>query len=73
MVTFKLMEETERYLTYWYFPNGDETKHHGVIIVDKEKETVVVTELAKDDFERDIPPEEMNGDAALQIPPRKGS
>ena len=24
MVTFRLIEETDQYLIYWYFPNGNE-------------------------------------------------
>ena len=34
MVTFKLIEETEDFLLYWYYPNGDE-KTHGIIAIDK--------------------------------------
>ncbi len=60
MVTFRLVEENDRLLIYWYFPDGDEEKRHGVIVVDKEKETIKITELAEDDWERDIPPEEIN-------------
>ena len=36
MVTFKLVEETEEYLVYWYYHNGKEELKPGVIIVNKE-------------------------------------
>ena len=42
MVTFRLVEENDRFLIYWYFPDGDEEKRHGVIVVDKEKEMVKI-------------------------------
>ena len=35
MVTFKLIEETEQFLVYWYYPNGHE-ETHGIIVVDRE-------------------------------------
>ena len=60
MVTFKLVEENDRFLIYWYFPQGDEEKRHGVIVVDKVDEIVKITDLAEDDWKRDIPPEEVN-------------
>ena len=30
MVTFRLIEETGQYLTYWYFPNGNEDEMYGL-------------------------------------------
>ena len=32
MVTFKLMEETEQMLLYWYYPNGHEEIHGGIVV-----------------------------------------
>ena len=60
MVTFRLIEEDEQRIVYWYFPEGKEDKGHGVIIVDKIQEEIDITEVAPDDFERDIPAEELN-------------
>ena len=34
MVTFRLIEETDQYLIYWYFPNDDEDEMHGIILID---------------------------------------
>ena len=59
MVTFRLIEEDEQRIVYWYFPEGKEDKGHG-IIVDKIQEEIDITEVAPDDFERDIPAEELN-------------
>lgn len=50
MVTFKLIEEGIRYIVYWYFPEGNEENGHGVIIIDKEQETIDILELAPRDF-----------------------
>ncbi len=60
MVTFRLIEEDEQRIVYWYFPEGKEDKGHGIIIVDKIQEEIDITEVAPDDFERDIPAEELN-------------
>ena len=32
MVTFRLIEETGQYLTYWYFPNGNEDEMYGIVL-----------------------------------------
>ena len=50
MVTFRLIEETGQYLTYWYFPNGNEDEMYGIILVDKLNETVEIQQMAHDDF-----------------------
>ncbi len=60
MVTFRLIEINEQRIVYWYFPEGKEEKGHGVIIVDKLQDEINITEAAPDDFERDIPAEELN-------------
>ena len=60
MVTFKLIEESEDRLVYWYYPEGHEDKKPGVIVVDRVREEVRITDVAEEDWERDIPPEEMN-------------
>lgn len=60
MVTFKLIEETDEYLIYWYYANGNESLKSGISIVDKIKGTIDITELAEDDWERDISVEELN-------------
>ena len=60
MVTFKLVEETEKELTFWYYPEGREDKDYGIIVVDREKEEITIVKIAEDDWERDIPAEEIN-------------
>lgn len=60
MVTFKLIEETDEYLLYWYYAEGDESLKPGIIIVDKINGKIDITELAEDDWERDISVEELN-------------
>ncbi len=60
MVTFKLVEQTEKNLTYWYYPEDHQDSDPGIIEVDLEKEEIEITKVAADDFERDIPPEEIN-------------
>lgn len=60
MVTFRLIKEDDKEIVYWYFPEGKENKGHGIIIVDKVKEEINITEVAPSDFERDIPVEELN-------------
>ena len=60
MVTFRLIGEDAHRIVYWYFPEGKEENGHGVIIVDKIQERIDITEVAPDDFERDISPEELN-------------
>ena len=60
MVIFKLIEESEDRLVYWYFPEGHEDKKPGVIVVDRVREEIKIIEVAEEDWERDIPPEEMN-------------
>lgn len=49
MVTFKLKEENDERLVYWYFPNGAEDHGHGTIVVDRLAGKIDVTELAPDD------------------------
>lgn len=49
MVTFKLKEETQEKLVYWYFPNGNEKNGHGTIVVDRVHGKLDVPELAPDD------------------------
>ncbi|MGO5144091.1 hypothetical protein [Catenibacterium mitsuokai] len=60
MVTFCLKEETAKYIIYLYYPEGDESQKPGVIVVDKEKEEIDITEVSENDIERDIQPEELN-------------
>lgn len=60
MVTFKLIEETDEYLIYWYYTNGNESLKPGIIIVDKINAKIDITEFAEDDLERDISVEELN-------------
>ncbi len=49
MVTFKLKEENEQRLVYWYFPHGKEENGHGTIVIDRVIGKLDVTELAPDD------------------------
>lgn len=60
MVSFVLIEKSENQLVYWYYPEGNEDKRPGVIIVDRIKEEIDISEVAEEDWERDIPPEEIN-------------
>ena len=47
MVTFKLIEETDEYLLYWYYAEGNESLKPGIIIVDKIKGKIDITELGQ--------------------------
>lgn len=60
MVTFRLIEKEKQRIVYWYFPEGKEENGHGVIIVNKLQDEINITEVAPDDFERDVPAEELN-------------
>lgn len=60
MVTFKLIEKYEEKLVYWYYPEGNEEKRPGTIVVNRLKEEIEFTELAEDDWEREIPAGEIN-------------
>lgn len=60
MVTFYLKEETDKFIIYLYYPEGDQSLKPGVIVVDKENEEIDITEVAENDIERDIQPEKLN-------------
>jgi len=60
MVTFKFVEENDKFIIFWYYPEGHTDKRPGTIIVDKEADEIDVTELAEEDWETDIPVEELN-------------
>ena len=60
MVTFRLIEETGQYLTYWYFPNGNEDEMYGIILIDKLNETVEIQKMAHDDFSHIVTVDEQN-------------
>ena len=60
MVSFKLIEKNEDNLVYHYYPEADENLKRGVIIVDRIKEEIFVSELAENDWERYISTEELN-------------
>lgn len=49
MVTFKLHEETDEKLVYYYYPNGRTDRGKGVIEIDRVAGKLDVTELAEDD------------------------
>ena len=49
MVTFRLKEQDDNQLTYWYFPQGKEANGDGIIIIDRVAGKVDVTQLAPDD------------------------
>ena len=51
MVTFKLMEETEQFLLYWYFPNGN-GKTHGILLIYKDSGQVELQTVAPNDVGR---------------------
>lgn len=58
MVTFRMIEEKDQTITYWYFPEGG--KAHGVITVDMGNQEVIITEVASNDYEYDISPDQLN-------------
>ena len=60
MVTFRLIEETDQYLIYWYFPNGNEDEMYGIILIDKLNETVEIQKMAHDDFSHIVTVDEQN-------------
>ena len=60
MVTFRLIEETDQYLTYWYFPNGNEDEMYGIILIDKLNETVEIQKMAHDDISHIVTVDEQN-------------
>ena len=60
MVTYKLFSSTGEFITYHYFPNGDETKDFGIITINVVKQTIEVSKLAPDDFESVVTKEEIN-------------
>ena len=60
MVTFRMMENGERYIVYWYFPDGDESSGHGIIVLDKENNTITIKEMAAEDFSHEISVKEQN-------------
>lgn len=60
MVTFELIKQNQEELIYWYYPEGDKEKHHGVIKVDLINESIDVLELAECDYDCIIQPSEMN-------------
>lgn len=60
MVTFKLVDQTEKSLTYWYYPEDHQNSAPGVISVYLDTEEIEITKVAAEDIERDIPPEEIN-------------
>ena len=59
MVEFKLVKQTERYLVYWYYPEGREEEGYGIIVVDLEKKSVRITKVAPGDIKRDLTSEKI--------------
>jgi len=60
MVTFRLIEENEQYLVYWYFPDGHENDEQGIILLDKLNETIEIQKIATNDFSHIVTVEEQN-------------
>ena len=58
MVKFQLVSEDDRFIIYWYYPEGGED--HGVITVDREMQTAEITSLAPKDFSRTVSVDELN-------------
>lgn len=54
MVTFILIEENKDKLIYRYYPEGDQTKRPGVIVVNKNTKETKIIELAEEDWEYEI-------------------
>ena len=59
MVEFILVEEMDEVAVYWYYPNGDKQKHHGVVTFFKKTGAFEITQLAPDDFSRHVKLEEV--------------
>lgn len=60
MVTYELKEKNNRQLLYLYYPEGDKNKHPGAIVYDRIKKELFITDLAEDDWVREVPAEELN-------------
>lgn len=60
MVTFKLVENGERYAAYSYFPDGKAENGAGTIVLDKGNSTIAITKLAPRDFSRTVSAAEQN-------------
>ena len=60
MVTFKLIEENEQYLIYWYFPNGQEDSGYGIILLNKLSGTIEIQKMAANDFSHIVTISEQN-------------
>jgi len=60
MVTFKLVNQTESFAIYHYYPEGNENIECGVIRLNIPSKTAVLEKLAEKDFERIITKDELN-------------
>ena len=60
MVKFIFAEETSAELIYWYYPEGNFDFEHGIIVCNKDTGSISIKRIAEGDYEREIPPEEMN-------------
>ena len=58
MVTFKLFSKNGDTLVYRYYPEGQ--VDYGVIIVDRSRQTIAITQLAPNDFVRNVSDDELN-------------
>lgn len=60
MVVFELINIDGDILIYYYWPNGNKDKKPGVIVADRKNKSVIIKEIAEDDFEGIITAEELN-------------
>ena len=60
MVKFRLVEENDLTITYWYFPEGMEDEGYGVIVIGKKEGIVRLSKLAPNDYLRTITAAEQN-------------
>lgn len=60
MVTFKLVEKSEKQLVYHYFPEGKENDKFGIISLDISNGSFNIVKIAKDDFKITHTKEELN-------------
>lgn len=66
MVTFELIEKTEKELIYHYYPENKRDREAGVIFVDLiHNNKINITKIAEEDFERDITADELNNFAEI--------
>ena len=60
MVKFRLVEENENYIIYWYYPEGKFDRDYGIIVLDIKNNSIEIQKLAADDFSHIVTVESQN-------------